>query len=84
MSNIADYLASLADDAEEVDLSTFEHIEELDDATWDKLKNNTTMKRMKLPPSLLTVKERAFEDHSQLVEVTFPSSLRSIGDDAHL
>jgi hypothetical protein len=79
MSAIVDYLASLPADAEEVDLSTFEHIEELDDATWDKLKSNTTMKRLKLPPSLLTVKERTFMDHSQLTEVTFPSSLRSIG-----
>jgi hypothetical protein len=82
MSAIADYLASLPADAEEVDLSTFELIEELDDATWDKLKNNTTMKRLKLPPSLLTVKERTFMDHSQLTEVTFPSSLRSIGGHA--
>jgi hypothetical protein len=33
MGPVVDYLASLADDAEEVDLSSFERIEELDDAT---------------------------------------------------
>jgi hypothetical protein len=79
MSEIADYIASLSDDAEDVDLSAFELIEELHDASWDKLKSNMTMKRLKLPPALLTIKERTFMDHSQLTDVTFPSSLRSIG-----
>jgi hypothetical protein len=36
MSEVADYLASLSDDAEEVDLSPFEFIEDFDDATWTK------------------------------------------------
>jgi hypothetical protein len=30
MSVVIDYLASLLDDAQEIDLSAFEHIEELD------------------------------------------------------
>jgi hypothetical protein len=80
MSAIDDYLASLAIDAEEVDLSTFELIEELDDATWILLKSNRTMKRVKLPPSLTTIGEGTFEGNSLLTEVTLPSSLRSIGD----
>jgi hypothetical protein len=80
MSAIIDYLASLPDDAEEVDLSTFERIEDFDDATWTKLECNSTMKRVKLPPSLLTIRRGAFEGCSQLTDVTFPSSLRSIGD----
>jgi hypothetical protein len=79
MSAIAVYLASLTDDAEEVDLSTFVHIEDLNDATWTKLKSNETMKRLKLPPSLRTIRDRAFQN-SQLTHVTFPSSLRSIGN----
>jgi hypothetical protein len=93
MSAILDYLASLADDAEEVDLSSFELIEDLDDAMWTKLKpkKNKTMKRLKLPPSLLTITGAAFanhwqlidfEYHSQLLDVTLPSSLRSIEYDA--
>jgi hypothetical protein len=78
MSGIAYYIGSLADDAEEVDLSSFELIEDLDAATWKKLKNNETMKRLKLPPSLLTIRKSAFVWHSQLIHVTLPSSLRSI------
>jgi hypothetical protein len=37
-----------------------------------------TMKRLKLPPSLLTIREHTFADHRQLIDVTIPSSLRSI------
>jgi hypothetical protein len=79
MSAIDDYLASLPADAEEVDLSSFERIEELDDATWEMLKmKKRTMKRLMLPPSLATIKCAAFRWHTQLTDVTFPSSLRSI------
>jgi hypothetical protein len=78
MSAIVDYLASLPDDAEEVDLSSFELIEYFDDAAWTKLASIKTMKRLKLPPSLATIKKNAFDHHSQLTDVTFPSSLRSI------
>jgi hypothetical protein len=80
MSAIIDYLNSLPDDADEVDLSTFEHIEDFDDLTWTKLKSIETMKRVKLPPSLLTIKDRVFEDCTQLTEVILPSSLRRIED----
>jgi hypothetical protein len=41
-----------------------------------------TMKRLKLPPSLLTIRENALYDCSQLTEVILPSSLRSIEYDA--
>jgi hypothetical protein len=82
MSAIIDYLASLADDAEEVDLSSFERIENLDDETWDELNSNKTKKRVKLPPSLVTIRSLAFDSSSQLAHVTFPSSLRSIEDHA--
>jgi hypothetical protein len=70
----------LPSDAEEVDLSSFELIEDFDAATWAKLESNKTMKRLKLPPSLLTIRMSAFEYYSQLAYVTFPSSLRSIED----
>jgi hypothetical protein len=79
MSAIADYLASLPDDAEEVDLSSFQLIEEIDHATWMELRSIDTMKRLKLPPSLLTIRSGVFSRRMQLTEVTFPSSLRSIG-----
>jgi hypothetical protein len=62
-----------------VDLSTFELIEELDDATWDELKGR---KRLKLPPLLSTIRVQAFEYCRQLTHVTIPSSLRSIKDHA--
>jgi hypothetical protein len=72
MSAIVDYIASLPDDAEEVDLSTFEGIEELDESSWTKIKRNKVMKRVKLPPSLRTIRARAFQNCKQLKEVTFP------------
>jgi hypothetical protein len=79
MSAIEDYLASLSDDADEVDLSSFENIENLDEETWTELKQSReTMKRLKLPPSLLRIRIYAFSGCSQLIDVTFPSSLRSI------
>jgi hypothetical protein len=76
--SIVAYLFSLKADAEEVDLSTFELIEDLNDATWWKLKSNKSTKRVKLPPSLLTIRNHALFNQSQLTDVTFPSSLRSI------
>jgi hypothetical protein len=82
MSTIAEYLDSLADDAEEVDLSTFELVEDFDDATWEKIEGFERMKRLKLPPSLLRIRNYNFDSHEQLTDVTFPSSLRSIGDGA--
>jgi hypothetical protein len=82
MSAIADYLASLSADAEEVDLSSFELIEELDDATWETIGSHHKMKRLNLPPSLLTIRTSAFDICRQLTEVTLPSSLRSIEEDA--
>jgi hypothetical protein len=78
MSAIFNYLASLPEEMEEIDLSTFELIEEIDDGSWIKLKSNETMKRLKLPPSLLTVRVHAFIRCSQITNVTIPSSLRSI------
>jgi hypothetical protein len=84
MSAIVDYIASLPDDAEEVDLSTFEGIEELDESSWTKIKRNKVMKRVKLPPSLRTIRACAFQNCKQLKEVTFPSSLRSIKNAAFL
>jgi hypothetical protein len=62
------------------DLSTFELIEEFDAKTWTKLGIKKTMKRLKLPTSLLTIRQQAFSNCSQLTDVTFPSSLKSIGD----
>jgi hypothetical protein len=81
MSAIVDYLASLAANAEEVDLSSFQVIENLDDVTWLMLKRNT-IRRVKLPPSLATIRDYAFDHHPQLTDVTFPSSLQSIGSHA--
>jgi hypothetical protein len=76
---IADYIDNLPLDAEEVDLSSFEVIEDFDDATRMKLEGiKGTMKRVKLPPSLLTIRGLAFYASDQLTDVTFPSSLRSI------
>jgi hypothetical protein len=40
------------------------------------------IKTVKLPPSLLTIAGHSFSNCSQLREVTFPSSLRSIEDNA--
>jgi hypothetical protein len=52
-------------------------------ATWTKLEGfQETMKRLALPPSLLTIRDYAFQGFfhcGQLTDVTFPSSLRSIG-----
>jgi hypothetical protein len=78
-AELAAFLNSLPDDAEEVDLSSFELIEDFDDAAWTKLKGfKETMKRVMLPPSLLTIRSEAFETHKNLTDVTVPSSLRSI------
>jgi hypothetical protein len=55
MSTVDDYLTSLPDDAEEVDVLSFERIEEFDDETWVKLWSNKRMKRLKLPPSLRVI-----------------------------
>jgi hypothetical protein len=71
------YVANLSCDAEEVDLSTFELIEDLDDDSWKKLEMNKKIKRF-LPPSLLTIRYNAFRDCEQLTDVTIPSSLESI------
>jgi hypothetical protein len=62
---LAAFLNSLPSDAEEVDLSSFELIEDFDDAAWTKLNGfKDTMKRVKLPPSLLTIRMEAFMDCS--------------------
>jgi hypothetical protein len=82
MSAFANYFASLPGDAEEVDLSSFE-LMHFDAGTWKKLRGlRETMKRVKLPPSLVTIKRKAFMNFEQLTGVTFPSSLRSIEDSA--
>jgi hypothetical protein len=80
MSAIVEYINGLPGDVQEVDLSAFELIEDFDEETWWKLKSNRKIKRLKLPPSLLTIRKEASENCSQLTEVTFPSSLRSIED----
>jgi hypothetical protein len=80
MSSVVEYLASVSADAEEVDLSTFKLIEHFDDAAWTELKRNKTIKRVKLPPSLHTIRRGVFENCKQLKDVTLPSSLRSIED----
>jgi hypothetical protein len=82
---ITDYLTSLEYDTEEIDLSSFELIEDLDDATWTKLTGfKATMKRVKLPPSILSIRKFGFVECSQLTNVTFPSSLRIIENSAFL
>jgi hypothetical protein len=78
MSSIVDYIDSLPDAAEEVDLSSFEHIDKFDEATWKKIKGRSKMKRMKLPSALIEITGWAFGRCSQLTHVTLPSSLRSI------
>jgi hypothetical protein len=76
---LSEYLASLPAAADEVDLSSFEHIEELDNETWHKLNGRrSSMKRLKLPSALIEIREEAFDDCDQLTRVTLPSSLRSI------
>jgi hypothetical protein len=77
MSDILEYLASF----EEVDLSAYERVTDFDDGMWEKLSTmKGSMKRLKLPPSLLTItKSSAFEKYTQLTDVTFPSSLQVIG-----
>jgi hypothetical protein len=83
MSEIAAYIDSLPDIAEEVDLSTFEHIEEFDDETWHKLDClRWEMKILKLPSALITIQYQAFYTCIQLMHVTLPSSLRIIGNEA--
>jgi hypothetical protein len=57
MSSIDEFLASLPKKAEEVDLSSFELIEDFEDATWIKLRSRKKMKSVKLPPSLLTMRD---------------------------
>jgi hypothetical protein len=85
-SAIIEYIASLPDDAEEIDLSSFELIEEMDEATWMKLQwrenHLESMKRVTLPPSLLTIAAGSFMYRSQLTEVILPSLLRCIEVDA--
>jgi hypothetical protein len=84
MGAIDNYLANLPGDAQEVDLSSFELIEDFDDATWTMLKSNRRMKRVTLPPLLLAIPFNAFVFCRQLTNVTFPSSLRSIGNQAFM
>jgi hypothetical protein len=80
---LAAFLISLPSDAEEVDLSSFELIKDFDNATWMKLRGfKDTMKRVMLPPSLLTIRPRAFAAHTQLTNVTFPPSVTDIGERA--
>jgi hypothetical protein len=75
---LAAFLNSLPSDAEDIDLSSFELIEDFDDEAWMKLGGfKDTMKRVKLPPSLLTIRVVAFSGCSQLTEVTFPSCIAS-------
>ena len=78
MGASTDYIDSLPEDAEEVDLSTFEHIEEFDDATWRKIQGRETMSRLKLPSELIKIRTLAFMNARQLTYVTLPSSLRRI------
>jgi hypothetical protein len=84
MSAIFHYISSLPYATEEVDLSAFERIEEFDDRTWNRIKGDYTenWKRVKLPPLQLTIKDSAFHGRSRLTDVTFPSSLRRLGDGA--
>jgi hypothetical protein len=72
------HIANSSDDIEEMDLSSFEQIEELDDAAWKQLKRFTTMKRLKLPPLLIRIRDSAQIYRPQLIDVPFPASLRSI------
>jgi hypothetical protein len=71
------FLASIKD-LEEVDLSAFEVIEESD--SWlPELRRCTKMKRLKLPPSLVTIRKESFDVFkTQLKHVTLPKSLRSL------
>jgi hypothetical protein len=76
MSDIVDYISSLSDDVEEVDLSRYDF--PIYAKSWTKLRGFKEMKRLTLPPSLLVIKKEALYRSTQLTDVTFPSSLRSI------
>jgi hypothetical protein len=82
VEKLARLLNSFSDKKESVDLSKFKLIEELDDHSWRRLKGFRRIKRLKLPPSLLTVRQSAVSERRQLTDVTLPCSLRSIEDGA--
>ena len=71
---------AIPQDAAFVDLSSFIHVTELPEEGWSKLSSlKPTLNETHLPPSLHTIKERAFEHFRSLVKVHLPEKVKVIG-----